>query len=292
MRLLIPTLVVVFATMTACGPREGQASNDADPSPARPSDTPVITAVESAVPSKSESVRRPIHPMAAAAARAHMDDLVAKRTLLESRLDKLQSMLARHTRRYGQPWSPDADPTQPWGSLIGRTRTAAPVNPFSPAGVATHIAVIDTPGAGGETVSPKTVGWVWNKVDRTLDAAMNSAAVRASEREQRRRVIATTYGPHLMSELRTLRGQIALYTLYETPLWIPGEVAWQQWEPLLNAGYIFDTPDNPLSPREVAELIVEVSVRGAAGESVNPSVAGWVWNSTDRMLFAAGYRQD
>ncbi len=292
MRLLIPTLLVVLASMTGCGPREGQASGDADPSTARRSDTPVITAVESAVPSQSASVHKPIHPMAAAAAKAHMDDLVAKRTVLESHLDKVRSILKRHASRYGKPWSPDPDPTQPWGTLIGHTLKAAPANPFSPADVATHITVIDIPGAGGETVSPKTAGWVWNKADHTLDAAMDSAAVRASEREQRRRVIATTYGPHLMSTLRTLRGQIALYTVYETPLWIPGEVASQQWAPLLKAGYIFDSPDNTISPREVAELIVEVAVRGADVESVSPSVAGWVWNSTDRMLFAAGYRED
>ncbi len=292
MRWLIPTLAVVLATMTACGPREGQASNDANPSTARSSDTPVITAVESAAPAESESGRQPIHPMAAAAAKAHMDGLLAKRAILDSELDQLQTMLARHASRYGRPWSPGPDVTQPWDTLIARTRNDAPVNPFSPAKVATHIVVLDTRGAGGETVSPKTAGWVWNKTSQTLEAATDSAAVRASEREQRRRVIATTYGPHLMAELRTLRGQIALYTLYETPLWIPGEVASQQWAPLLNAGYIFDTPDNPISPREVAELIVEVTDRGADGESVNPSVAGWVWNTTDRMLFAAGYRED
>ena len=296
MRLLIPTLLVVLATIAACGPREGQASNsrpnDADPSTTRRSDTSVITAVESAVPSEPASARRPIHPTAAAAAKKHMDGLIAKRKVLESTLNMVWSILARHESRYGEPWSPDPDPTRPWGALIGRTLDAAPVNPFSPAGVATHIVMIELPGAGGETVSPKTAGWVWNKADRTLDAARDSAAVRASEREQRRRVIATTYGPHLMSTLRTLRGQIALYTLYETPLWILGEVASQQWAPLVDSGYIFDTPDNPLSPREVAGLIVEVAVQGADGASVSPLVAGWVWNSTDRMLFAAGYRED
>ncbi len=292
MKLLIPTLLVVLATLTACGPREGQASdarqNGADPATARRSDRSAVTAVESAVHSEPASARRPTH----AAARAHLDGLIAKRKVLERRLDAVRSMLARHARRYGRPWSPDPDPTRPWGTLIGRTRDAAPKNPFSPEDVATHIAVIDVPGAGGETVSPKIAGWVWNTADRTLDAAMDSAAFRASGREQQRRVIATTYGPHLMSTLRTLRGQIALYTVYETPLWIPGEVASQQWAPLLDSGYIFDTPDNPLSPREVAGLIVEVAVRGADGEAVSPAIAGWVWNTTDRMLFAAGYRGD
>ena len=296
MRWLIPTLLVVLAAMTACGPREGQASasksDDTSPSATRPSDAPVTPTVESAAPSKSKSGRGPIHPMAAAAAKAHMDDLIAKRKVLDSQFEKLQKMLARHASRYGQPWSPDPDPTQPWGTLIARTHNEAPVNPFSPAKVATHIVFIDIRGTGGETVSPKTAGWVWNTTDRTLHAAMDSAAVRASVREQRRRVIATTYGPHLMTTLRTLRGQIALYTLYETPLWIPGEVASQQWKPLLDAGYIFDTPDNPISPPDVAKLIIEITVRGADGESVSPSVAGWVWNPTDRMLFAAGYRED
>ena len=291
MRLLIPTLLVVLAAMTACGPREGQATDtrqdDADPSTVRAQDSPVITAVEPASPSKPASARRKTHPIAAAAAKTHMDGLIAKRKQLERQLDSVNSMVARYASRTGRSWSPDPGSNAPWGSL-----DAAPVNPFSPAKVATQITVIDAPGAGGETVNPKTAGWVWNKSDRTLDAAMDSAAVRASEREQRRRVIATTYGPYLLSTLRTLRGQIALYTLYETPLWIPGEVASQQWAPLFDAGYIFETPDNPLSPREVADVIVEVAVRGADGESVSPSVAGWVWNSKDRMLFAAGYRED
>jgi hypothetical protein len=216
-----------------------------------------------------------------------MDGLIARRQELERQLDRVNSMVARYASRTGRSWSPDPGSHTPWGRL-----DAVPVNPFSPAKVATHITVIDTPGAGGETVNPKTAGWVWNKTDRTLDAAMDSAAVRASEREQNRRVIASTYGPYLMSTLRTLRGQIALYTLYETPLWIPGEVATQQWGPLFDSGYIFETPDNPLSPRAISDVIVEVNVRGADGESVSPSAAGWVWNSKDRMLFAAGYRED
>ncbi len=293
MRLLIPVLLAVLASMTACGPREGQASADpsnADPSKPRVSDTSVANPAESAAPSKPASTRREIHPMAAAAAKAHMDGLLAKRKTLEDQLATVKSMIARYTSRYGEQWSPDPDPKQPWRTLIGRTLAAAPVNPFSPPDVATHIAVIDAPGATGEAVSPKTAGWVWNEFDRTLYAASDSAAFAAAEREERRRVIRDTYGPHLSSTLRTLRGQVVLYTLYETPLWGPGEVASQQWTPLLDAGYIFETPDNPMSPREVSQRIVEIAVHGADGESVRPEIAGWVWNSTDRVLYAAGYR--
>ena len=230
--------------------------------------------------------------MATAAAKAHMDDLLAKRRDLETQVERVQSMIARHSMRSGEPWSPDPDPKQPWGTLVGPSLERAPVNPFSPARVASRIAVIDKPGATGETVRPKTAGWVWNEHDHTLDAARDSAAIRASEREDRRRLIRNAYGPHLTSTLQTLRGQVVLYSLYETPLWGPGEVATEQWAPLINAGYIFDAPDNPLAPREVSGLIVEVAASGADGESVNPRIAGWVWNSVDRKLFAAGYRED
>ncbi len=290
MKLLIPALLVALASTTACGPREGQASADPDQSKAHPSDTSVVTGVESATPSKPSSTRREIHPMAAAAAKAHMDGLLAKRKTLEDQLATVQSMIGRFTTRYGEQWSPDPDPKQPWRTLIGRTLAAAPINPFSPPDVATNIAVIDVPGATGDAVSPKTAGWVWNKFDHTLYAARDSAALAAAEREERRRVVRNTYGPHLASTLRSLRGQVVLYTLYETPLWSPGEVTSQQWTPLLNAGYIFETPDNPMSPREVSQRIVEIAVRGADGESVSPEIAGWVWNSTDRVLYAAGYR--
>ncbi len=298
MRLLILALLTVAAGMTACGPRDGQASpspgaRHTSESTAPGSDVRSLTAIESAAaPDPApEKTRQPIHPMAAAAAKAHLDGLIAKRKMLESQLGTVRSIIARHNR-YGQSWLPDPDRTQSWETLIGQGLDTAPINPFSPSDVASHIAFIDDPGAGGELVSPKTAGWVWNEHDRTLDAARDSAALRVSEREERRRLIRTTYGPHLASQLRTLRGQIALYSLYETPLWGPNEVASQQWAPLIDAGYIFETPVNPLCPRDVSRLIVEVTARGANGGSVSPNMAGWVWNSVDRKLFAAGYHED
>jgi hypothetical protein len=46
---------------------------------------------------------------------------------------------------------------------------------------------------------------------------------------------------------------------------------------------------NPLSPEAVAKQIVVIEQPGADGTTVDPSRAGWVWNSADEILHAAGY---
>lgn len=46
---------------------------------------------------------------------------------------------------------------------------------------------------------------------------------------------------------------------------------------------------NPLSPDPVAKQIVVIDRPGADGTTVEPSRAGWAWNSADGVLHAAGY---
>jgi hypothetical protein len=44
-----------------------------------------------------------------------------------------------------------------------------------------------------------------------------------------------------------------------------------------------------MSPRDRCTTIVEIGTEGARGKAVDPASAGWVWNSADRKLYAAGY---
>ena len=46
---------------------------------------------------------------------------------------------------------------------------------------------------------------------------------------------------------------------------------------------------NPLSPDAVAKQVVVIDVPGGDGTTVEPSRAGWVWNSAHETLHAAGY---
>ena len=51
-------------------------------------------------------------------------------------------------------------------------------------------------------------------------------------------------------------------------------------------------PANPLSPPDVASLIIEVTATGARWDAVDPSRAGWIWNSADGILWASGFDDD
>lgn len=51
-------------------------------------------------------------------------------------------------------------------------------------------------------------------------------------------------------------------------------------------------PANPLSPPDVATRIIEVTTTGARWDAVDPSRAGWIWNSADGILWASGFDDD
>ena len=263
--------------LPGCGSVESRAQSRAEAASGSP-------ATGAAAPAN-----RPVDPRIAALAEAHIEELMAKYYLLGSELQTVRAQLELFSLR-GRPWSPGPDAQQPWEELIDLGfLQAEPVNPLSPRKVATRIHVIDEPGATGEAVSPKTAGWVWNSADGTLDVARDSAAIAACRREHDLRVIRESAGPFLNPLLATLRGQVVLYQLYEADLWRDGSVAKLQWRPLIRAGYIGDPPVNPLSPGEVCTKIVEIRTSGARGSAVDTDTAGWVWNSADRELYAAGY---
>ena len=293
---LLTTLLLAALLITGCGPREGQARSRAKARSERPGQVTVEPAPEASVarvPAADAPVppAAPANPMIAAMAEAHIEGLMADYQTLTNQVEEIRSAMQKYGAPRGRAWSPDLSSSQPWQELIrARLLWREPVNPFSPPGVGARIHVVQKSGVGGESVSPKTAGWVWNSADGVLDVARDSAAIRACQREKKRRYVRETIGPYLDPRLELMRAQISLYQLYESDhLWKPGEVTREQWTPLINAGYVSAAAQNPMSPQDRCTTIVEIADKGVGGKAVDPASAGWVWNSADRKLYAAGY---
>ncbi|MBL8887015.1 MAG: hypothetical protein JNK16_10160 [Phycisphaerales bacterium] len=89
----------------------------------------------------------------------------------------------------------------------------------------------------------------------------------------------------LAAELRRVRAAVTQYADSSKSLpWKPGQALSDQWNPF---GFS-KLPTNPLSPDRNRTKIVEVTRKGATGSEADPNEAGWVWNSADGKLFAAG----
>jgi hypothetical protein len=294
LRTLTMTVLLAGVLLTGCGPREGQAEDRAPVSPRRTAGEPERAAAQAAPDTTGDdtatSPPAPVHPTVAAMAEAHIEGLMADYRALGSQVEDVRTAVTAYGRR-GRAWSPDLSSSQPWNELLrSRLLWEEPANPFSPPDVSTRILVLEEPGVAGESVSPKTAGWVWNSTDEILEVARDSAAIRACGREEKRRTIREKVGPYLDPRLELIRAQISLYQLYESDdLWKPGEVTSEQWTPLIRGGYVTRTPQNPMSPDDRCSRIVEVTESGALGSAVDPATAGWMWNSTDRRIFAAGY---
>ncbi|HEX8876557.1 MAG TPA: hypothetical protein VF777_07400 [Phycisphaerales bacterium] len=89
----------------------------------------------------------------------------------------------------------------------------------------------------------------------------------------------------LLSELQRVRAAVAQYgETFKGAPWLPGHVNTSQWD-----SFAFDKPPaNPLSPSKVATRVVEITRKGQTGAAADPNEAGWVWNSADGKVFAAG----
>lgn len=89
----------------------------------------------------------------------------------------------------------------------------------------------------------------------------------------------------LLSELQRVRAAVAQYAeTFKGAPWLPGQVDASQW-----GSFAFDKPPaNPLSPSKVATRVIEVTRKGQTGAAADPNEAGWVWNSVDGKVFAAG----
>ncbi|MBY0112570.1 MAG: hypothetical protein K2Y21_07095 [Phycisphaerales bacterium] len=89
----------------------------------------------------------------------------------------------------------------------------------------------------------------------------------------------------LLTELRRVRAALAQYgETFKGAPWLPGQVESDQWSSLA-----FDKPPaNPLSPSKVSTKVIEITRKGQTGAAADPNEAGWVWNSVDGKVFAAG----
>ena len=95
----------------------------------------------------------------------------------------------------------------------------------------------------------------------------------------------TSVNDRLAAELRRVRAAVTQYSQSSSSLpWKPGQVPTDQWNPF---GFS-KLPVNPLSPDRNRTKIVEITRKGATGAEADPNEAGWVWNSADGKLFAAG----
>ncbi|MBN8598733.1 MAG: hypothetical protein J0L78_13765 [Planctomycetes bacterium] len=95
----------------------------------------------------------------------------------------------------------------------------------------------------------------------------------------------TSVNDRLAAELRRVRAAVTQYSESSRSLpWKPGQALTDQWNPF---GFS-KLPANPLSPDRNQTKIIEVTRKGATGSEADPNEAGWVWNSADGKLFAAG----
>lgn len=96
---------------------------------------------------------------------------------------------------------------------------------------------------------------------------------------------AMSVNDRLAAELRRVRAAVNQYAMDSKSLpWRPGQAPADQWTPF---GFS-KLPANPLSPDRSGTKIVEITRKGATGSTADPNEAGWVWNSADGKIFAAG----
>lgn len=91
------------------------------------------------------------------------------------------------------------------------------------------------------------------------------------------------------SIVQTVRSQIELYAVQNGRYpWSAGDGAEGQWDVLIQGNYLHGAPRNPLSPPSAATRIIELTEPGDTGRDIDPSTAGWVWNSTDQNFYSIG----
>ena len=69
------------------------------------------------------------------------------------------------------------------------------------------------------------------------------------------------------------------------------DFASNDWSELTRDGYLPRVPTNPLSPKSVATRILVTDQAGVTGADIDPSQAGWVFNTTSGWageMYAAG----
>ncbi|MHC4427194.1 MAG: hypothetical protein ACYS0D_01130 [Planctomycetota bacterium] len=205
-------------------------------------------------------------------------DRLSERTSMRLRntLRPIRSTI--HTYRYWNDEPPNIAGSWEWLSSF----SSAPVNPLSPPDVASRVAVVTTPGAGWDAVDPTEAGWIWNSADLAFYAAgFDDWADRRAqwnlltvEQKQHDLAMLLQGGRNRVRDYRRAHGT--------DPDLVSRQ--WTQYEVKLPP-----PPGNPQSPRAVSRRVAEVTESGVGGAAIDPSDAGWVWNSADGTLHLAGY---
>ncbi|MBS0190708.1 MAG: hypothetical protein U0573_02300 [Phycisphaerales bacterium] len=111
------------------------------------------------------------------------------------------------------------------------------------------------------------------------------AAFKAGRGLEEKPIAKLSINDQLASELRRVRAAVSQYAQGTQSFpWRPGQAAGDQWNPLNLAAL----PANPLSPERAKYRLIEIDRKGVTGSVADPNEAGWVWNSADGKLFAAG----
>ncbi len=187
----------------------------------------------------------------------------------EKKLFQCRTRLAQARREFSQHMRQSGGPTT----------ELSLANPLSPDAVAKQVVVIDVPGGDGTTVEPSRAGWVWNSAHETLHAAGYDD--KAARREQWERASPEQKQRDLRTLLWIARSKSRDAEPSEQDIRRLGWRAFGKKNPLRN----------PLSPDAVAARITTTATAGADGESVDPSTAGWLWNTADRTIHVAGYTE-
>lgn len=168
-----------------------------------------------------------------------------------------------------------------------------PTNLFVADGVARVIAVVDGVRQRPDRVSPAKAGWVWNARTRLLTpTGVPAADIHRAllDTEHANRVLYIDWRANLAREqLRSLRFAVRSYTMRHGS---PPDFENAGWGPLVESGYLAEPIANPMLPIGNAGRIIVVDGRGVEGDAVAMDDAGWVWNETDEMLYAAGFTDD
>lgn len=128
------------------------------------------------------------------------------------------------------------------------------------------------------TRTPKDKDDPWAMIEQEVDQRTARHLRRATEAEMR-------------AKLKTVRTACELYWVEN--LEHPG-FAERGWDDLLVGGYLREAPSNPLSPQDVGTQILVVDTPTTTGADVDPTTAGWVWNTGSNWgarMFAAGLRE-
>ncbi len=93
---------------------------------------------------------------------------------------------------------------------------------------------------------------------------------------------------NLKAQLKSLQNQIELFNARNNGTY-PTSFASNTWDDLVNGNYIKTAPQNPAFP---GDNTAKASIGVVTGTAKGSASYAWVWNSTDRTLYASYFAED